>query len=196
MQNEGISDKKRKTTSIKFDPFRDRLSRDIRNSLSEAFVTSLRKKDRLIYQQLYDDWMSKDLASIYVAYIRDRGRRYEYVFDQVQRYHLNDELLRVLIIWNCGLFFEVHDQLEHIWHQSSGDRHEALKGLIKAAGVYIHLEYHHLEAAQRLARKSSGSIRKYSHCLTFITNLNVLLEKLDNLDPLPPVLKNPAFEGR
>ncbi|MGD8285866.1 MAG: hypothetical protein PVG70_18310 [Desulfobacterales bacterium] len=57
----------------------------------------------------------------------------------------------------------------------SGDEHQALKGLIKASGVFIHMEYSHQDAVERLALKSSKLLRKYAHCLTFITNLNVLI---------------------
>ena len=42
----------------------------------------------------------------------------------------------------------------------------------------------------RLALKSSIRIQKYADCLTFIANLNLLLDKLNNLDPAPPLLTN------
>lgn len=196
MQKGGISDKKIKTAPKKFNPFTDRLSRDIRNSLSEAFVKSLKGMDQGYYRQLSHEWLSKNLAPIYNDYIKDHLQRYDLVFDQIQRNRLTDKLLQILIIWNGGLFFEVHDLLESIWHQTTGDEHQALKGLIKAAGVYIHMEYHHQKAGDSLAAKSSNLMRRYSHCLTFIANLNVLLKKLDNLDPVPPELENPAtFTG-
>ena len=66
--------------------------------------------------------------------------------------------------------------------------------MIQAAGVYIHLKYDNRAAAERLAIKSSIRIRKYADCLTFIANLNMLLEKLKNLDSAPPQLMNPTLK--
>lgn len=72
----------------KFTPFTDRLSRDIRNSLSEAFVASLKKIDQSLYQNLSHKWLSKDLASIYNEYIQKRLQRYEDVFKNIQQNHI------------------------------------------------------------------------------------------------------------
>ena len=90
---------KRKTAPKSFNPFTDRLSRNIRNSLSEAFVKSLKGMDQSDYRKISHKWLSKNLAPM----------------------------------------------------------------------------------------------RRYSHCLTFIANLNMLLEKLDNLDPVLPELENPVI---
>ena len=98
-----------------------------------------------------------------------------------------------MIKWNNELFFEVHDHLEEIWIQATGDKRQALKGLIKAAGVYIHNEYGRRQAVKSLSIKSHNLIRQYSHCLTFIKNLDVLAQKLKTLDPIPPRLVNPAL---
>jgi hypothetical protein len=179
---------KRKTTSDGFDPFTDRLSRDIRNNLSEAFVKSLSLMNAGFYRELSKEWLAKSGAPPYHDYIQDRLNRYERVFDQIQKESLSDVLLQSLVVWNNELFFEMHDLLESVWHKTSGDERQALKGIIKAAGVYIHMEYHHQTAAARLAAKSADLIRKYSHCLQFIANADELLDKLRNLDPVPPKL--------
>jgi len=63
-----------------------------------------------------------------------------------------------------------------------------LKGLIKAAGVYVHLEQHHEQAARSLARKAYNLLRQYTHCLSFIANYKTLLEGLKNCEPVPPRL--------
>jgi hypothetical protein len=66
-------------------------------------------------------------------------------------------------------------------------------GLIKADGAYMHNEYGRQQAVKSLSVKSHNLIRHYSHCLTFITNLDVLTQKLIALDPIPPRLENPAL---
>ena len=95
-------------------------------------------------------------------------------------------------IMNC---FLIH-HLEGIWIQArlfTGDKRQALKGLIKAAGVYIHNEYGRQQAVKSLSIKSHNLIRQYSHSLTCIKNLDVLAQKLKALDPIPPRLVNPAL---
>lgn len=182
-----------KSTLSVFDPFKNRLARDIRNTLSQAFVDALMKLDTSEYQNVARQWFVGNPDETYAGYIKDRLERYTRVFEQISANGINDAKIRVLIIWNQGLFFEVHDFLENLWQQTSNDERQALKGLIQAAGVYIHLQFNHRQAAERLAIKSSERLKKYAYCLSFIDNLNLLIEKLQNLDAVPPLLKHPRL---
>jgi hypothetical protein len=177
----------------KFDPFNNRLSRDIRNTLSEAFMAALSRMEPSTYRDEADIWRAKNPPEIYLEYIQDRLQRFDRVCEEIKAKHLDEPLLKSLVIWNNGLFFEFHDHLEEIWKQATGDDREALKGLIKAAGVYVHHEFNHQQAVIRLSSKSYDLIRQYADCLTFINNLDVLLQKLRALDPDPPQLENPAL---
>jgi len=193
MKNQPGSTRKRNLSPDGFDPFNDRLSRDIRNTLSEAFVDALARKEPFKYQVVAEKWLIGKPAAGYLNYIQDRLHRYDLVLEKIIASRLDDALLQSLVMWNNGLFFEFHDQLEHIWQKTTGDEHQALKGLIKAAGVYIHMEYNRQEAVKSLSIKSLNLIRRYSHCLAFITNLNVLIKRLENSDPVSPKLENPAL---
>ncbi|MEE4266227.1 MAG: DUF309 domain-containing protein [Desulfobacteraceae bacterium] len=184
-------DEKRPTG--KFDPFNNRLSRDIRNSLAEAFMEALSGGEPSFYREEADIWRGKNLSKVYLDYIQDRLQRYDRVFDQIKANGLEDPFLQSLVIWNNGLFFEFHDHLEGMWNQATGDERQALKGLIKAAGVYIHNEYNHQQAVESLSVKSYNLIRQYSRCLAFIVNLDSLLQRLKTLDSDPPRLENPAL---
>jgi hypothetical protein len=177
----------------KFDPFNDRLSRDIRNSLSEAFTDALERMEPSAYRDEADIWRAKNPSEIYLEYIQYRLQSYDQVFSQIKANRLVDPLLQCLVIWNNGLFFEFHDHLEGIWKLSSGDERQALKGLIKAAGVYIHNEVGHQRAVKSLSAKAYRLIRQYSHSLAFIKNLDALTHKLKTLDPVAPRLENPAL---
>ena len=183
----------KKSSAARFDPFKDRISRDIRNSLSKAFSDALARMEQSGYRDVADNWCAKNPSEIYLKYIQNRVQRYDRVFKQIKANHLDDALLQCLVIWNNELFFEVHDHLEGIWIQATGDKRQALKGLIKAAGVYIHNEYGRRQAVKSLSVKSHNLIRQYSHSLTFIKNLDVLSQKLIALDPIPPRLVNPAL---
>ena len=193
MKKQPASPPKKIPSSKGFDPFNDRLSRDIRNSLSEAFVEALAHRTASGYQAAAEKWLTAKPAPGYIHYIQDRLHRYDQVLEQITATRLDDALLQSLAIWNKGLFFEFHDHLERIWQRTTGDVQQALKGLIKAAGAYIHMEHNRQQAAKRLSAKSLNLIHRYSHCLTFITNLNALTESINNLDPVPPKLYNPAL---
>jgi hypothetical protein len=64
-----------------------------------------------------------------------------------------------------------------------------LKGLIKAAGVFIHLEQDHQQAAESLAMKAHALMQQYRHCLTFIANTETLSNALKTGEPDPPRLE-------
>jgi len=193
MKNQPGSTRKRNISPVDFDPFNDRLSRDIRNTLSETFADALARKEPSEYRAAAEKWLAEKLAAGYVNYIQDRLHRYDLVLEKIIASRLDDAMLQSLVLWNKGLFFEFHDHLERIWQKTTGDEHQALKGLIQAAGVYIHMEHNRQDAAKKLSIKSLNLIRRYSHCLAFITNLDVLTKRLENLDPVSPTLENPVL---
>jgi hypothetical protein len=193
MKKQSTSLPPQKSSAARFDPFNIRLARDIRNTLAESYVAALLQNDESVYRREAEQWFAKNLIDEFVDYIQDRIKRYDRTFNQIKENHINDAKLQALIIWNHGLFFEVHEHLEQIWQQTAGDEYQALKGLIQAAGVYVHLEYDHQAAAEKLALKASDRLSTYGDCLTFIANLNLLLDKLKTLDPLPPLLTNPEL---
>lgn len=156
-------------------------------------MAAIERMEPSAYQDKADSWFAQNPPAIMVEYIQDRLQRYDRVLAQIMDGTLGESLLQSLVLWNNGLFFEFHDHLEGIWKQATGDKRQALKGLIKAAGVYIHIEFNHRQAAANLAGKSHRLIRQYSHCLAFIENLDALLQALKNLDPNPPRLENPAL---
>ena len=185
--------KKKLNTPNKFDPFADRTARDIRNTLSEALAAALAAKDPAEYLAAARRWRSQNLSPHYVHYIDIRLQHYDLVFNTIRADRIDDPLHQAVVIWNQGLFFEVHDHQEAIWQRASGDERQVLKGLIKAAGVYVHLEQRHLPAARSLARKAYDLLRQYPHYLAFIANYDTLLEKLKKCEPAPPRLEISSF---
>ena len=196
MKNKRLSGKKQKTDPETFDPFNSRLSRDIRNSLSDAFKVSLKQRDAGCYLNRSQKWLKKDLAPACRNYVQDRIRRYDMAFQRIQGEQIDNARIQAVILWNYRLFFEVHDIVEDIWHKTQGDEHQAVKGFIKAAGVYVHLESGRVNSAQRLAIKSVRLLQEFEDGLGFISNLNVLIGALKICDPIPPVLKSSYEQER
>ena len=172
----------------RFDPFSDRLSRDIRNSLSVAFIRSIKQRNVQILDQKARKWLNQDLALVYTDYIQSRLERYRDVFDQILQDRASELLTQAVYLWNAGLFFEVHEMLEGFWRGTSGDKREALKGLIKAATAYAHLDSGHQKAWESLCAKSAKLLGEHGEHLPFLSNLDVLIRKMENVDPRPPEL--------
>ena len=152
-------------------------------------MAALGNMDPEQYMIAAQQWREQSLASLYADYIDDRLERYAHVFKAIRTADIIDPLQQALIIWNQGLFFEFHDHLEALWKSATGDTRQALKGLIKAAGVYIHLEQNHQQAAQSLAMKAYTLLQQHTFCLSFIANTETLLDKLKTGDPFPPRLE-------
>ena len=176
--------------SQRFDPFASRRARDIRNGLSKALIRSLNNNDSEHFRQAAKELLACDLAPAYRSYVRDRLNRYEEAFSEVQKNGFSDSCRQALILWDKRLFFEAHERLETAWHEAAGDNRMAIKGLIKAAAVYVHMEQGHEEAAQTLARKAIALLRKHGQSLSYSLDLSELLGKLEKQDPLPPQLLN------
>jgi hypothetical protein len=70
-------------TETVFQPFTDRLSRDIRNDLSRSLVTVIREHSIDPARQIADDYLQTVPASIYCDYINNRLASYQRVLDSI-----------------------------------------------------------------------------------------------------------------
>jgi hypothetical protein len=175
-------------TTQKFDPFNSRRSRDIRNGLSEAIIQSLDNNDAERFRRAGEELLAGDLAPVHHDYVRDRLGRYEQVFSEVQQRRRGDTFNQAVELWNKGLFFEAHERWETTWQHATGERRMAIKGLIKAAGVYVHMEQGHEMAAKTLASKALALLREHGWALSSLIDLSELLEKLETQNPVSPQL--------
>ena len=171
-----------------FDPFNDRLSRTIRNKLSVAFIESLTRMDPTPYQLQAREFLDDSPPSPHRAYVQGRLRRYDNAFDQISREEMTDAFDQALVLWNQGLFFEVHERLEPVFHEAKGAERKAYQGMIKAAGAYIHFARGADTSGRKLAAGASALLKEYGHGLPSLDTLDTLLEKLDTFDPHPPRL--------
>ena len=171
-----------------FDPYSDRLARDIRNSLSSALVKELNGNDAGVLSAAADDWQEKALTPVYRNYIDDRLALYWRAIDEIRANQLVDPRYQAICLWNMGLFFEMHELLETIWRKAREPERSALKGLIQAAGVYVHFRRGKVEAARSLARRAEMYLREGRSYLGFIANLDRLIEAVaDPTDAVPKI---------
>lgn len=171
-----------------FDPFQNRLSRDIRNSLSEAFARCLTTDDLAPAQAVADHYRENPLQSVHRDYIEDRVTRYARALAIIRRTETTAAWEQGLILWDLGLFFEVHEVLEHAWHGARGTKREVLQAMIRAAGFYIKLEAGYPEAAAKLADKAATVLTRHRDSLPPAFPLESLLDCLRRREPVAPLL--------
>jgi hypothetical protein len=172
---------------MQFEPSQDRLSRDIRNDLSATMSEMLDKLDLGAAQKVADQYLDMDIDPYYKDYISDRLARYQYVLEVIRKGQV-DVLWRGLVLWDQKLFFEVHEVLEHAWYHATGDEKKILQAIIRAAGVYIKLEYGYTEAARKMADRALPVLIEQRVFLTRYFDPARLIFALKDLNREPPRL--------
>jgi len=125
---------------------------------------------------------------VYRDYIHRSTRRYRNVIQKAGRLHITDPRHLTAILWNDGLYFELHELLETFWLETHGNERTALKGLIQAAGVYVHSLRGNLRAARGLAVRARENLNQGLACLDFISGVDMLIQCLEDPAAPPPKL--------
>ena len=144
---------------MSFNPYTDRLARDIRNSLSSALVDELTGNTGTSLATVASDWLSTAPGTVYQAYIKNQLKLYHRAIDEIKASQVTDPRYKALLLWNLGLFFELHELLETIWNGSREPERSALKGWIQAAAVYVHANRGKGDIARRLARRAENHLQ-------------------------------------
>jgi hypothetical protein len=171
-------------TTTPFNPFEDRLSRDIRNDLSEAFSEAVETGSDTKLLEVVNSYLDRHLAPHYLDYIDARYQRYQQALETIKKNKIAKPIAQAVVLWNLGLFFEVHEVLEHAWYNAKGNMKATLQALIRAAGVYIKSEYGFVDSAARIAAKATPVLE---------SNRDLLIEYFDP-QTLINALQSP-FEG-
>jgi len=175
---------------VRFDPFANRACRKVRNDLAHNLVTAISTRSFEPVSVLIHNYLSGKVTAPIHQYLIDRRERYRKVFTFIRETGVpNEDIWRIAItLWDARLFFEVHEWLEQAWHQSAGDAKESYQAVIRAAGVYIHLEAGRSASAFQLAAKATDGLSRHRNLLPAYFDVTRLLSKLDSLDPVPPKL--------
>ncbi len=170
-----------------FNPFTDRLSRDIRNTLSSSLVECLEAGNISSAEEVAKRYLAEHPAPLYSEYIQQRLQLYK---EAVKTIHggSEDPIWRSTILWNLGLFFEMHEVLEHAWYSAQGDTKLIMQALIRAAGVYVKLGCGYKPQARKMADKAIDVLTIHQEFLSDYFQPEPLLKALRELDPQPPEL--------
>ena len=123
------------TDPERFDPFSDRLCRNVRNALCESLPEVLEQKDVSPARRIAALFLDDSPPTAVVRYIRHRLEAYQAILDALTSSPTADPLGIAMTLWNQGLFFETHEHLEPYWFRSEGDEKALLQALIRAAGT-------------------------------------------------------------
>lgn len=176
-----------------FDPFNDRLARDIRNHLSTAFITGMKVGSLCRVETLAASFTGR--GKVYDRFIAERLMRYEAVITETGS-DRGEPLAMFCRLWNQGLFFEAHELLEEMWHTAVGSRKRALQALIRAAGCFLHLEQGNAKAAFGMAGKAVRGLTDHRDGLPPWFQTQTLLDCLQQPQPIPPQLDCRRQEDR
>lgn len=90
----------------RFNPFDDRLARDIRNGLSEAFAQGLIKMDMAPALKIARHYLQMPLDPIYETYIHKRLYCYEKALSIIHNERLTSAWDQALVLWDLKLFLK------------------------------------------------------------------------------------------
>ncbi len=169
-----------------FNPFEDRFSRDMRNALSSALATAIETGEHNKLRQVVEDFENRELAPHYRNYFDHRRVHYKKALELMEAEQAPIE--RAVILWNEGLYFEVHEVLEHVWYNAQGSEKLTLQALIRAAGVYVKKEYGYTVPAAKIAGKSWPVLKDNENLLKAYFDPAPLIYALQHLEEPPPQL--------
>lgn len=178
-----------------FDPFRDRLSRDIRNALSAALPECLQSRSMQPVRQVAAGFLAQHPGPAQQAYIQQRLRDYATFLAQVDDGPA-DALWQGLVLWDLELFFEVHEILEHAWLRAQGQEKLLLQAMIRAAGVYIKRECGFFAAADKIAARALPVLAAQREQLAAYIDPDRLLAGLAKAEQPPPKLHPLSFSNK
>lgn len=177
-----------------FNPFSDRLSRDIRNGLSHSFAADLKTGELTASRKIATQFLNATQDECYRTYIDERLRRYTKILEDLQAPEKilyrdkNDPLEVALHLWDTELFFEVHEILEQAWHRATGEEKIFFQAMIRAAGAYVKAEAGQLKAAKRIAEKARSTLTSFRERLSLSIDPELLLSGLRDISKPPPKL--------
>lgn len=173
------------TRSEAFDPFGNRLCRDIRNQLSRKFIEALSSGDVQPIIKTAGYFLNQSLKPYMRDYIENRLKLYSTIFQQVESSQNPTQNMIAISLWNNELFFEFHELLEKNWMRSTGAEKKALQALILSAGSYMLLSNGRTNGAIKMASKAIEGLQEFKKMIPACFDAELLIAKLSTLDSPP-----------
>jgi len=179
---------------MKFDPFENRLCRDVRNHLGHCLVQAITNRETSRFDHEADAYLSNAPQDHIKAYITHRSQSLKKVLARMERLKVEprDFFCIAMILWNLELFFEFHEWLEQKWLTATGDDRKALQALVLSAVVYEQMTYGRTGPAKKTAVRALSLLNQYGHLISDRLDTQQLIPPLTVLDPVPPKFNLPG----
>jgi hypothetical protein len=172
----------------RFNPFESRLCRTVRNTLGQSLLAAIPAGEMEPVSRVAQAYAPADADEVIKNYVNKRATSYRAVFAGMRSAGIQagDSWNIALLLWDQRLFFECHEWLEKKWRRSEGAEKKMIQAVIWSAGAYAHLEYGRIDAAGKLAARAIVGLRRYREQVPALFDVDVLVNKLEALDPVPP----------
>lgn len=181
---------------MKFNPFEDKLCRNVRNKLGQALVESIVNQSDGAFnaiKQTFQAHSKNKVIKEYISYRKTCLNDILKILDAANNIE-NREDQTLILLWNLGLFFEFHEWVEQKWKTATGDNKKALQALILSAIVYEQITYQRMKPARKTASKAVQLLEKHSHYIPLVFTTDDFILALKNCDPAPPMLEPDIFD--
>ena len=110
-----------------------------------------------------DFWLWTVDSGLYHGVVSRKHKRIAELVEPHDGHKLNKHYLGYFHCFNCQLFYEAHEVLEHIWlKDKQGPNGAFYKGLIQLAGAFVHLQKNRPQPAAALFKLALANFDKYS----------------------------------
>jgi len=149
------------TSPLTFNPFTDRLSRDLRNDLSEGLLAALTDNNASHFLTVANRYRQRqELGPERGAYLSERLACYLAVLAASTQGAADKDRI-ALLLWDHELFFEFHELLEQRWLAAKGEEKLILQALIRAAGMYVHRQFGRYNGAIKMASRARETLSRF-----------------------------------
>jgi len=169
-----------------FNPFEDRLCRDVRNNLAKTFIEAVETCSSNPLRALADHYLEQYPLAHIRAYVCHREVCLNNLLQEIQVSPPVDDDFISVHLWNQQLFFEFHEWLEKQWVAASGSHRKALQALILSAVVYEQLKYSRPLPAEKVALKAVKLFTQHREFIPKPFDTDIMILKLAQLDPAAP----------
>jgi hypothetical protein len=168
---------------MRFDPFENRLCRDIRNSLASGFIKSIQTKNKAAFEAAIEPYLADMAHDGIKKYVNYRLACLEKVLEQTvtRNSDSDDNFFIAKNLWDLGLFFEFHELLEIKWLDADRDKKKGFQTLILAAVAFEQFEYGRKAPARKVAAKAVLLFEEHKDTIPSAFDAESLITDLKNL---------------
>ncbi len=166
-----------------FDPFENRLCRNIRNDIGYGFVKSVQQRSLAPFNSALKKYHNNADNPPFKSYINHRLTLVKKILMQIDSGRLKtvNEFSILMFVWSHQLYYEFHEWVEELWLPANGNYKKSLQGLIFASVALEHHQYNRQIPAQKLSIKAIAKLERHGLLLPELINTEVIVDALKKI---------------